>query len=138
MAVLFGTEPDITLRQLIPLIVRRKVIPEGVTLYLHMKLAIKKKENLVHLNNVELASAITFVLAKLSVNNEVKMKFQKDRVAITVKVIEKLKERCPLNFGIVRNAVSLSPGEVIHNTDRLIQKLYDASVLYSVVVDNAK
>ena len=37
------------------------------------------------------------------------MKFQKSCVAIIDKIIEKLKERCPLNFCILWNAIYLFP-----------------------------
>lgn len=53
-----------------------------------MKVDLEKKENLVHVNNVEICSAFTYVLAKLSVKDEVKMKFRKVCVAIIVKIIK--------------------------------------------------
>ena len=56
----------------------------------------------------------------MSVKDEVKMKFQKDCVAIIVKIIKKLKERCPVNFSIGRNVVCLSPIDIIHNTDIIL------------------
>ena len=77
MVAFLVTGLDITLRQLISLIFRRKVVTEAYTLYLLMKVDLEKKENRVHLNNVELGSAVTSVLAKLSVKDEVKMKFRK-------------------------------------------------------------
>ena len=73
-----GTELDVTTRQLISLIVRRKVVAEAGTPYILMKMDLEKKENLVHLNNVEIGSAVTSVLVKMSVKDEVKMKFRKD------------------------------------------------------------
>ena len=84
----FDTELDITLWQLISLIVRRKVVTEADTPNLLMKVDLEKKENLVHVNNVEICSAFTYVLAKLSVKDEVKMKFRKVCVAIIVKIIK--------------------------------------------------
>ena len=52
MVTFFGTDFDITLRQLISLFVRRKFAIEADTLCLFMKVDLEKKENLVHLNNV--------------------------------------------------------------------------------------
>ena len=52
MVTFFGTDLDITLRQLISLFVRRKFAIEADTLCLYMKVDLEKKENLVHLNNV--------------------------------------------------------------------------------------
>ena len=82
------------------------------------------------------------MLAKLSVKDEVKMKLQKGCVAVIVIIIVKLKKMCLLNFSIMGNAIGLSPIEILHNTDtsvlranKLIQKLYDASILSSVEVD---
>ena len=53
---------------------------------------LEEKENVVDLNNLELCSAVTSGLAKLSVKDEVKMKFRKRFVAVIVKIIEKLKK----------------------------------------------
>ena len=110
-----------------------------------MKLDLEKKKNLDPLNNVELASAVTSVLPKLSMKDEVKMKFQKVCVAIIVIIIAKLKKRCPLNFSIVRNAICLSPIEILHNTDTsviraniLILEKHDASIFSSEEIDKAK
>ena len=66
-------------------------------------------------------------------------------VVTIVKTIEKLKERCSLNFSIVRNAICLSSTEIIYNTDtsvlranKLIQKLYNTSIIFSVEADKTK
>ena len=53
---------------------------------------LEEKENVVDLNNLELCSAVTSGLAKLSVKDEVKMKFRKRFVAVIAKIIEKLKK----------------------------------------------
>ena len=92
MVPFLGTELDITLRQLVSLIVRRTVVTEADTSYLLMQVDLEEKENAVDLNNVELCSAVTSGLAKLRVKDEVKMKFRKRFVAIIVKIIEKLKK----------------------------------------------
>ena len=74
MVPFIGTELNITLRQLISVIVRRKVVTKADTPYLLMKVDSEKKENLVHLYNLELGSTITSVLAKVCVKYGVKMK----------------------------------------------------------------
>ena len=98
------------------MIVRREAVTEADTPYLLMKVDLEKKENFVYLTYVELGSALTSVLAKLSVKDEVKMKFWKDCVAIIVKIIEKLKERCSLKSSIMQNDVCLSPIEMEYQT----------------------
>ena len=66
-----------------------------------MKLDLGKKENLLPVNNIEIGSAATSALAKLSVKDDVKMKLLKDCVTVLLKLIEKIKERCPLNYAVV-------------------------------------
>ena len=80
----------------------------------------------------------------MKVKEEVKLKFRKDCVAIVLKLIAKMKERCPLKY-IVRNAVCLSPSQMISNTDhiiarakRLIQSLYELNLLSAAEADQAK
>ena len=62
-----------------------------------------------------------------------------------MKLIAKIKERCPLKYHIVRNAVCLSPSQMISNTDhiiarakRLIQSLYELNLLSAAEADQAK
>ena len=73
------------------------------------------------------------------------MKFCKHCVKILVKLIEKLKERSPLSYGVVRNAVCFVPSEMVNHgatselrAKNLIQKLYDLKLLSSQEADKAK
>ena len=73
------------------------------------------------------------------------MKFRKDRIKILVELVEKLKERSPLSYGVVRNAVCFVPSEMVNHgttselrTKNLIQKLYDLKLLSSQEADKAK
>ena len=81
----------------------------------------------------------------MKVKEEVKLKFRKDYVVIVLKLIASIKERCPLKYHIVRNAVCLSPSQMIRNTDyiiatakRLIQSLYELNLLSAAEADQAK
>ena len=144
MIPFLALELYVTLRQLTSLDVKNKVVSDSNVPYLLLKLDLRKKENLCNIDNVELGSAVTSALTNLKVKEEVKLKFRKDCVAIVLKLIAKIKERCPLKYHIVRNAVCLSPSQMIRNTDyiiatakRLIQSLYELNLLSAAEADQA-
>ena len=112
-----AVELDVTLRQLTSSVAKSKVVSDVNTPYLLLQLDLGKNENLSNIDKVELGSAVTSALANLKVKEEVKLKFRKDCAAIVLKSIEKIKERCPLEYPIVRNDVCLSPSKMIHNAD---------------------
>lgn len=94
---------------------------------------------------VELGSAVMSALANLKVKEEVKLKFQKDCARIVLKLIAKFKDRCPLNYPIVRNDVCLSPLEMICKTNpsitrvkRLTKSLYELNLLCTAEAEQAK
>ena len=132
MILFLAVEFDVTLRQLTCLVEKSKVVSDANTPYLLLQLDLGKIENLSDIDKVELGSAVTSALANLKVKEEVKLKFRKDCAVIVLKSIVKIKEKCPLKYLIVRNAVCLSPLEMIHNADpsiarakRDIQSLYE-------------
>ena len=145
MIPFLAVELDLTRRQLTSLVVKSEVVSDANTPYLLLKLNLEKKGNLCNIDNIELGSAVTSALTNLKVKEEVKQKFRKDCVAIVLKLIVKIKERCPLKYHIVRNAVCQSPSQMISNTDhiiarakRLIQSLYELNLLSAAEVDQAK
>ena len=78
----------------------------------------------------------------MKVKEEVKLKFPKDCVAIALKLMAKIKERCSLKYHVVRNALCLSPSRMIRITDciitrakRLIQNLYELNLLSAAEAD---
>ena len=95
MIPFLAVELDIKFRQLTSLVVKNEVVSDANTPYLLLKLDLGKKENLCNIDNVELGSAVTSALTNLKVKEEVKLKFRKDCVAIVLKLIAKIKERCP-------------------------------------------
>ena len=145
MIPFLAVELDVTLRQLTSLVVKNEVVSDANTPYLLLKLDLGKKENLCNIDNVELGSAVTSALTNLKVKEEVKLKFRKDCVAIVLKLIAKIKERCTLKYHIVRNGVCLSSSQMIHNTDhiiarakRLIKSLYELNLLSAAEANQAK
>ena len=74
-----------------------------------------------------------------------KTKFKKDCVVIIRNVIEKLQDRSPLKYSIVRYSASLSPVKMIHNKEecvlkfkRLIEKLCEMKWISAVDADDSK
>ena len=145
MIPFLSTELDATLRQVMSLFVWWQIIEEATTPYKFLKIDLGKRESMVDLQNVDLGTAANSVLNNSKVKDDLKMKFCKDCVKILVKLIEKLKERSPLSYGVVRNAVCFVPSEMVNHgatselrTKNLIQKLYDLKLLFSQEADKAK
>ena len=145
MIPFLSTELDATLRQVMSLFLRRQVIQEATTPYKLLKIDLGKRESMVDLQNVDLGTAANSALNKSKVKDDSEMKFRKDCVKILVKLIEKLKERSPLSYGVVRNAVCFVPSEMVNHgatselrAKNLIQKLYDLKLLSSQEADKAK
>ena len=110
-----------------------------------MKIDLVKKDNQLLLNNIELGSAVKSALVKTKVKDDAKLKFKKECVTMLLKIVEKMVERCPLNYSVVRNATCLVPVEMINSSEecvlranRLIQKLFDLNILSATVSDKGK
>ena len=145
MILFLSTELDATLRQVMSLFLRRQVIEEATSPYKLLKIDLEKRESMGDLQNVDLETAANSALNKSKVKDDLTMKFLKDCVKILVKLIEKLKERSPLSYGVVRNAVCFVPSEMVNHgatselrAKNLIQKLYDLKLLSSQEADKAK
>ena len=145
MIPFLSTELDTALRQVMSLFLRRQVLEEATTPYKLLKIDLRKRESMVDLQNVDLGTAANSALNKSKVKDDLKMKFHKDCVKILVKLIEKLKERSPLSYGVVRNAVCFVPSEIVNHgatselrAKNVIQKLYDLKLLSSQEADKAK
>ena len=74
-----------------------------------------------------------------------KTKFKKDCVVIIRNVIEKLQDRSPLKYTIVRYSASLSPVKMIQNKEecilkfkRLVEKLCEMKWISAVDADDSK
>ena len=98
MIPFLAVEFEVTLRQLTSLVVKNKVVSDANNPYLLLKLDLGKKENLYNIDDVERGSAVTSALTNLKVKGEVKLKFRKDCVAIVLKLIASIKERCPFKI----------------------------------------
>ena len=91
MIPFLAVELDIKFRQLTSLVVKNEVVSDANTPYLLLKLDLGKKENLCNIDNVELGSPVTSALTNLKVKEEVKLNFQKDCVAIVLKLMAKIR-----------------------------------------------
>ena len=145
MITFLAVELDVTLPQLTSVVAKSKLVSDANTPCLFLQLDLGKNENLSDIDKVELGSTVTSALANLKVKEVAKSKFRKDFAAIVLKSIAKIKERCPLKYTIVRNAVWLSPSEMICNADpsitrakRLFQSLYELKLLCAAEADQAK
>ena len=145
MIPFFSTELDATVRPVISLFLQRQVIEEATTSYKLLKIDLGKRESMVDLQNVDLGTAANSALNKSKVKDDLKMKFREDCVKILVKLIEKLKERSPLSYGVVCNPVCFLPREMVNHgatselrAKNLIQKFYDLKLLSFQEADKAK
>ena len=148
MVPFLSEELDSIIRRLLSLFIKKKVLTEAGTPHALMKIDIQKKENRLLLDHLGLGSATKSELAKTNVSEDVKSKFKNGCTVMLVKpvkLIEKIIERSPLKYSIVRYAECFNASEMVNCADscilkssNLIQGLYELKILSEKEADNAK
>ena len=89
--------------------VKKEVLEEANTAYKLIKLDVSKKENLSASQLVDCNTATKHFLESNNLPADQKLQFIKSCVAMLASIVQKLEEKIPLNYAIVRNSRSLSP-----------------------------
>ena len=89
--------------------VKEEVLEEANIAYKLIKLDVSKKENLSAPQLVDCGTATKHFLKSNNLLADQKLQFKKSCVAMLVSIVQKLQEKSPLNYAIVRNSRSLSP-----------------------------
>ena len=122
MVPFLAKELDSILRKLMCLFVERKVLTEASTPLALTKVDLDKKKNHLPLSKIQLGTAVTFELVGCDVSDDKKVKFKNECLTLLVGLIEKLVERCPLRYNIVRHSSCFDPFEMVNHTDACILK----------------
>ena len=80
-----------------------------------------KKENQCAVELVNLGTATKDALRKSSTNDVKKQQFKKECVLMLAAILEKIKERSPLKYALVRYASCLSPLKMVRQKEISIQ-----------------
>ena len=106
---------------------------------------LNNKENHLEDGLVDLGAATTDELRKVQVSAEKKRKVRKDCKTMVLKILLELQERLPSRCGVVRNASSLSPVNMVSTSSKhskrfklLTDDLYSPKLITAAVADNAK
>ena len=135
------------MRTLMKMVVKTDVL-DGVlegTSYKLIKLDLSVAENLIHYELLKLPTATKSLLKTKAIPFDKKRSFMKDCKQVLVTLLEKLQERCPLNYLICRNASSIVPYHMVTKKKRcialfgrLVDKLFESKWLSSEKSDLAK
>ena len=95
---------------------------EATTPFSLISLDLDKNDNLVSANNLNIGTALKEMLKALVPKQEEKRLFLKECKSATIALLKKLQERSPLKYPVYRNASSLSPNNMLLETDASILK----------------
>ena len=105
-----------------------------------IKFDLSKSEDLLHPQLIQLPTATKSLLKSSILPNEKKKMFMKECKAVVIALLQKLQERCSLNY-----LISLLPAEIVKDKmksiqlfSRLVEKLYEMKWLSSEDADLAK
>ena len=101
------------LRSLMKAIVKQEVLEEASTALSLTKIDVAKSSNHLEVEQVKLGTALKQSLSSMESRPEQKRAFKRACKQVIIVLIQKLQERCPLKYSIVRNSSSLSPNSMV-------------------------
>ena len=101
------------LRVLVKTILKQEVFEEATTALSLIKVDVAKSSNQLEVDQVKLGTALKQSLSSMEYRPEKKRAFKKECMQVVVALLQKLQERCPLKYAVVRNASSLSPNAMV-------------------------
>ena len=108
--------------------VKEEVLDQANTAYKLIKLDVSKKENLSAPQLVDCGTATKHFLKSNNLPADQKLQFKKSCVAMLVSIVQKLQEKSPLNYAIVRNSRFLSA--IVMSTECKVCALQFSSLNY--------
>ena len=117
-----------TMRRLTNMFVKEEVLEKANTAYRLIKLDVSKNENLLAPQLVDCGTATKHFLKSNNLLADQKLQFKKSCVAMLVSIVQKLQEKSPLNYAIVRNSRFLSA--IVMSTECKVCALQFSSLNY--------
>ena len=101
------------LRSLMKVIVKQEVLEESSTALSLTKTDVAKSSYQLEVEQVKLGTVLNQSLSSMESRPEQKRVFKRECKQFIIVLIQKLQERCPLKYSIVRNSSSLSPNSIV-------------------------
>lgn len=133
------------LRKLMNDFIRKEVLREASNARKLIKVDVEKKENRLPVDMLNHGTAVKAILRSSDITEGAKHQFRKDCIVLLTKLIQKLQERSPLNYLIVRCSSSLSPVNMVQNQEKavnhfgvLVERLHRYEWVSATIADSAK
>lgn len=145
MVPFLATSLENVLRKLMKKFVSPHILEEENTPYKLVKLDLSKKDVCLPAQLVDVGTATKTKLKSLKLSSEQKLKFKNTCLSMLKAIVEKLQERCPLKYSVVRCASCLDPTSMVSvpevsklQFNALIDKLYSSNWLPEKRAEEAK
>ena len=96
---------------------KEEVLDEASTALSVTKIDIAKSSNQLEAEQVKLGTALKQLLSLMESRLEQKRAFKRECKQVIVVLIQKLQERCPLKYNIVRNTSALSSNSMVEEKE---------------------
>ena len=104
-------------RSLMKVIVKEEVLEEASTALSVTKIDIAKSSNQLEAEQSKLGTALKQSLSLMESRPEQKIASKRECKQVIIVLIQKLQERCPLKYSIVRNSSALSPNSMVEEKE---------------------
>ena len=96
---------------------KEEVLDEASTALSVTKIDIAKSSNQLEAEQIKLGTALKQSLSLMESRLEQKRTFKRECKQVIIVLIQKLQERCPLKYSIVRNTSALSPNSMVEEKE---------------------
>ena len=100
--------------------IKEDVLTEAVTAFRLIKIKVSETSNQLAIGDVKLATATEALLKSCSVDKAAKENFRRDCVTFLLRIVQKLQEKSPLKYQIVRCLNCFVPKAMIENKEECV------------------
>ena len=104
------------LQNLMKMILKPNILKEAATAFSLTKIDVDNSNNQQDVDKIDIRTTLKQMLSS-HCKPEEKLEFKIECKQIILALLQKLQERCPLKYSLVRNASSLSPSEIVQNKE---------------------
>jgi hypothetical protein len=132
-------------KRIAKMFIKKEILENADTPLKLIKLEVSKRENQRDVELVDLGTATKDILRKFTGGDNKKRLFKKQCVLMLAAILEKIQERSPLKYAIVRYASCISPSKMVRQKRISIQmfsvladKLFSGQWISARIADEAK
>ena len=133
------------IRRVMKMFIKEDVSNEAVTAFRLIKIKVSETSNQLVIDDVKLTTATEALLKSFSVDKAAKENFRRDCVTFLLKMVQKLQEKSPLKYQIVRclncfvpKAMSENKEERVVKFDETVDLMHEKEHLSAKEGDDAK